>query len=263
MNSESDRYAELLAMFLERALSTIMDCLNGIAANPFYGKHVVILFDSDDRYYEYTSHFYPEQGEFATSGGMFIDRGRGHFVLPRREIREAERVVAHELCHACVAHLPIPAWLNEGIAQIVEDAMDASPFFVRENRITEYMERHRGFWGEEEIQQFWSGESFGRPDDGQELSYHLARLAVGALSHDYVSFRRFVLSANEKDAGDAALKEVFGGSLEDLIERFLGAGNWAPNPEKWSEWNDTGLTAGGWGRHCRVPDGPVRLKASC
>jgi hypothetical protein len=41
---------------------------------------------------------------------------------------------------------------------------------------------HLQFWGESEIQQFWSGESFHRPDDGQMLSYDLARILVGNLA---------------------------------------------------------------------------------
>jgi len=222
-------------MFLERALGTIMRVLDGIAANPRYGKHVAILFDSDRQYYRYISHFYPDKGEFASSAGIFIDSGRGHFALPQEDIHTTERVVAHELCHACVAHLPIPAWLNEGIAQVVEDAMRGFPLFMRDDRIAEYRERHRAFWGEKEIQQFWSGESFARPDEGQELSYHLARLAVGALSHDYATFKRFVLSAQQRDAGDAALSDVFGGNLEHFMEQFIGPGPWAPDPYTWPD----------------------------
>jgi hypothetical protein len=125
--------------------------------------------------------------------------------------------------------------LNEGIAQIVEDAMRQVPLVTRDDRIAEYMDRHRAFRGDEEIQEFWSGESFSRPNEGQELSYHLARLAVGALSHDCRLFKRFVLSAQQSDAGDAALSDVFGGNLGHFMEQFLGAGQWAPEPDTWPD----------------------------
>jgi hypothetical protein len=38
--------------------------------------------------------------------------------------------------------------------------------------------RHQKFWGPVEIQQFWSGKSFRRPDEGNELCYDLARIIV-------------------------------------------------------------------------------------
>jgi hypothetical protein len=235
VSSEAEHYVENLAQFLENALCTIMQTLDGIAAPGRYGKHVVILFDKDKDFFRYISDYYPEEGQFASPAGIFLSRGLGHFVLPHADIQAAERVVAHELCHACVAHLPIPLWLNEGIAQTMEDVVLRRHHFTTDEWI---MDRHCAFWGEEEIQQFWSGESFHRPDEGQELSYHLARLAMGALSHDYAAFKRFVLSANRKDAGEAAVEEVYGGSLGDLMEQFLGSGNWEPAPEKWTYTGD-------------------------
>ena len=53
--------------------------------------------------------------------------------------------------------------------------------------------KHEKFWGKEEIQQFWSEESFGRPDEGSSLSYELARFTIKSLSHDYNQFREFAL----------------------------------------------------------------------
>lgn len=235
VTDEAENFAENLALFLEKALCSIMKLLDGIAAGPHYGKHVVVLFDSDRKFHKYIADFYPEEGQFMSAAGVFLDRGLGHFVLPQVDIGTTEHVVAHELCHACVAHLPIPLWLDEGIAEIMEDAIRGYDHFVADDWI---MERHHAFWNAEEIQQFWSGESFSRPDEGSELSYHLARILVGALSHDYASFRRFVLSANRKDSGESAVQEVYGGSLAHLVEQCLGSGNWEPHPEQWPEDDD-------------------------
>jgi len=94
---------------------------------------------------------------------------------------------------------------------------------------------HQAFWGEKEIQQFWSGESFHRPDEDQELSYHLAQFAVNSLSQDYEAFVRFVNAANFSDAGESAAYNIYAGSLGNLIARFFGEGEWSPRPETWPE----------------------------
>ena len=44
---------------------------------------------------------------------------------------------------------------------------------------------HARFWGPVEIQEFWSGEAFARPDEGQSLSYELARFSVRSLAGDF------------------------------------------------------------------------------
>jgi hypothetical protein len=98
----------------------------------------------------------------------------------------------------------------------------------------ELFARHKAFWGTKEIQEFWSGEAFHRPDEGQELSYHLAQFAVKSLSHDYAVFSRFVNKANYDDGGESAAIEIFGGGLEGLITQFFGEGDWVPKPQEWS-----------------------------
>ena len=65
-----------------------------------------------------------------------------------------------------------------------------------------------GFWGADEIQQFWSGKSFLRPDDGNMLSYDLARILVDQLSADWPRFATFVNDANLEDAGAGAAAVV-------------------------------------------------------
>jgi hypothetical protein len=245
VTSQSEEYTKGLVRFLEGALKEILTSLDGIASNPSHGKHVVIIFDTPDKYYSYISYFYPEEGEFAFSGGVYVDTGYVHFALPYRKISEAERTVAHELTHACLGHLPIPSWLNEGIAVTMDRHIVPNHPLVDDS---EMMERHGKFWGEAEIQQFWSGDSFTRPDEGCELSYHLARLTVGALSHDYTRFKEYVLLAHQKDGGQAAAQEVLGGSLGDLMEQFLGPGNWEPNPEKWPEKDPSSIAL----HECRI-----------
>jgi hypothetical protein len=99
----------------------------------------------------------------------------------------------------------------------------------------ELLVKHKRFWGESEIQEFWSGKSFRRADEGNHLSYSLASLAVQSLGHNFSRFRDFVLQAHYRDSGEAAAQHVFGGSLGDLIEQFFGTGNWTPAPETWGK----------------------------
>ena len=230
VTAQEDRYTDLLSQFLERTLKSIVTNLNGIAADDGYGKHIVLMFDDQELYYRYNLYFYPEEGEFVLSSGVYLNDGYGHFVFPYVELSEAEATAAHELTHACLSHLPIPLWLNEGFAVTMEDDLCGSaPLRMDDERLGE----HHAFWNAETIQEFWSGLSFGRTDEGNELSYELARYCLRALAYEYDVFSAFANSANYEDGGEAAAHEHFGGSLGGVIQQFFGEGDWHPQPERW------------------------------
>ncbi|NOX69475.1 MAG: hypothetical protein GXP15_09835 [Gammaproteobacteria bacterium] len=176
------------------------------------------------------SYFYPDDGEFILSSGIFLNHGYGHFAFPFLEMNEAEATAAHELTHACLKHLPIPLWLNEGFAVTMEDEIcGTQPLRMESARLSE----HKAFWNEETIQEFWSGKSFNRTDEGSSLSYELARYCLRALAHDIESFASFSNAASFEDAGESAAIEIFRGSLGGLIHQFFGDGNWSPDPDLW------------------------------
>jgi len=233
------RTAVGLLAFLERARAGILtQLLPGVAKVGGHGKHVAIVFDDVENYYSYIAYFYPPEGEFAASGGVFVQRGYGlqgwgygHFVLHGSAIAAIERTVVHELTHNCLRHLDIPRWLDEGLASTVERVVAGDAALVVR---AEDIEEHRAHWRDGAIQEFWSGVAVHRPDDGSRLTYHLARMAVKALSHDYGRFREFVLAADGADAGEQAARMVFGRGLGGLIEQFLGPGDWSPRPEQWT-----------------------------
>jgi hypothetical protein len=106
--------------FMNLTLRRIVNALEDVAAVSEWGKDTLIVFDDYDGYYNYVSYFYPEQGEFARSGGMYLHSGCGHFVTVKSDMQVIEPVIAHEMTHGCLAHLPLPAWLNEGIAVNME-----------------------------------------------------------------------------------------------------------------------------------------------
>lgn len=220
--------------YVSKTNQRIVRVLDGIAQVSDWGKDILIVFEEDEAYYRYVSHYYDKDGEFALSSGMFIGAGCGHFVTVKSDLRVIEPIVAHELTHGCVSHLPIPAWLNEGLAVSTEQRLSPQgppPFTPQQMHA-----KHLAFWGEAEIQQFWAGQSFLRPDDGNMLSYDLARILVSQLSKDWERFRAFVLDANLADAGATAAREHLkldlGSAVSAILERDAPSG-YSPAPATW------------------------------
>jgi hypothetical protein len=225
------RGAQVVLESAERARKDILMVLEGIARDSETGKVCVLVLDGEDRYYQYISN-YDDPGEHSLSGGMFIQRGYGHFVFAASEIDSMEPTIAHELTHCLMQHLPLPAWLNEGIAVNTEHKLrpPGRPLYTPE----EMQEKHLAYWNESTMQEFWSGKSWGRPE-GNMLSYDLARNFVLLASEDYGEFRGFVNAANAEDSGDAAAKKYLDLPVANLAEAVLGEGLWAPKPETWTD----------------------------
>jgi hypothetical protein len=234
LSSLEAKIAKATLDYIQRTRRRILRVLDGIAQVAPWGKDLLIVFDDQESYYRYVSYYYPEAGEFALSGGMHIDAGCSHFVTRKADLSAIEPVIAHEMTHGCVAHLPLPLWLNEGIAVNTERRIAAAgaPLYTPQ----EMRDKHLSFWGEREIQQFWSGKSFDRTDDGNLLSYDLARIIVEQLAKDWKSFKRFVLAADRADAGACAASVAFGIDLGALACALLEQGGspaWTPDPNAW------------------------------
>lgn len=244
--AESDQAAVLSSLepnlaratldMMERTLRRIVFVLDGIAQVPPWGKDILVVFDDQDDYYHYVSYYYPESGEFAFSSGMHIGSGCSHFVTVKSDLRSIEPVIAHEMTHGCVAHLPLPLWLNEGMAVNTERRLAGSGAPLHTPQ--EMREKHLRFWHAAEIQEFWSGESFHRTDDGNSLSYDLARIMIEQMAKDWESFRKFVLAADRADAGAGAAREHLGVDLGEVVCALLErqpSSQWAPDPRTWDE----------------------------
>ena len=236
LSTLEDNVAEATLAFVNKTLQRVMRILDGVAHVPEWGHDILIVFDDEDTYYQYVAHYYQEAGEFAGSGGMYINAGCGHFVTVKADLRAIEPVIAHELTHACLSHLPIPTWLNEGIAVNTERRLCPMPGSSATTPLQMHA-RHQKFWGPAEIQQFWSGESFLRADEGNELSYDLARIIVSQFGATWDHFRQFVLTASSEDGGASAAAEHLGVHLGDAISALLElelSAQWEPNPVKWN-----------------------------
>lgn len=230
------RERQVTLRFCESARARILKLLPGIASRQGDGKHVLITFSDQDDYYDYVSNYYPP-GEFALSSGMFIQAGYGHFVAWEGLYHgDMQPVIAHELTHCLVRHLPLPAWLNEGIAVNTERHLFPALADPRAQQYFphEMVAKHAAFWNEDSIQEFWSGKAFLRTDDGCMLSYDLAAKITMLAARDFNVFRRFVLRADGADAGLDAQDEL-GFPLQNLIEAVLGEGSWTPDPRTWNE----------------------------
>lgn len=205
LSSLDDGVATATLRYMERTLKRVTTLLDGLARVPSWGKDILIVFDDVESYYRYASYYYPEAGEFAFSSGMCIDAGCAHFVTVKSDLRAIEPIIAHEMTHGCLAHLPLPLWLNEGLAVNTEHRIAG----ISDSNMTaqELRKKHLSFWGPQEIQEFWSGRSFKRIDDGSMLSYDLARLIVAHFSKDWETFKSFVLDADAADAGVASARE--------------------------------------------------------
>lgn len=217
LTNESQRYVDLFLAFLERSLKRILTSMDGITSDEGFGKHVAIVFADDDQYYDYVMKFFPEEGEFGLSSGMFINEGYGHFAFPSQEITYAEPIAVHELTHACLAHLDIPVWLNEGLAVMMEEVHANNPLYLDQ----EIFDRHHRYWNKETIEGFWNGESFTSSGEESELSYNLAHILVKNLSKDYSVFSEFVNAAKSEDGGEAACQQYLSVGLISLAEGFI------------------------------------------
>jgi len=231
LSSGTAREQKLFLDYAEKTRNRILRLLDGIASDEGYGKSCVLAFADEEQYYEYVANYYPDEGEFAFSGGMFIHAGYSHFVCVSTEMQSIETVIAHELTHMHLTHLPIPAWLNEGLAVNTEQIL--SPPHGSLYTPNELREKHAKFWNESTIQEFWSGKSFTRIDDGNLLSYDLAKHLVTLLSQNRDRFVAFANAATFTDSGQAAANDHLGDELENAITFIVGSGNWRPDPKQW------------------------------
>ena len=229
LTRQKQKDSKVLLKTLERARTWILEKLEGIALDDSHWKNVILIFHSADDYYNYIAFDYPEAGEFSTSAGVFLEKGYKHFAFIQVDINSAEVVAVHEYVHACLSHLPLPAWLNEGMAVAIETEIIG---LYKPQFDGEAMERHRSLWNEATIQDFWSGASFHKQEENR-LSYDLGYLCVEVLAQDYTTFREFVLEADARDGGEAAARKYYGHSLAFLIAQFLGEGDWSPKPDEW------------------------------
>jgi hypothetical protein len=139
------------------------------------------------------------------------------------------------MTHSCVGHLPLPLWLNEGLAQAMERRF--APTFEDAQSKVDRLRKQSSFWTPESIQEFWSGHAFHRPDDRQAMAYALALSITAAFAQDWSRFKAFVLNARHEDAAARASGEHLDIDLGEYLQQLLKqpGGNWEPQPTAWAD----------------------------
>lgn len=215
LTSQNKKHATELLNSAEVMLTRIWQTLGRPEEDQDLGSRVILVFENLDTYYTYVCHSYPE-GEFSASVGMCIYEGYIHIVLIKTD-PSILVTLAHELTHAATVHFPLPTWVQEGIAQIVEQSRQCVPIDC------ERALEHKRFWRARGLREFWSGDLFHRPK-GREFAYELAEILARNLVGDYKGrFVDFLQSAHFDDAGEEAARRCFGLSLAKIAEGFLGS----------------------------------------
>jgi hypothetical protein len=221
---EASDARDLLA-FAGRCYAATKEVVGPPAGLP--AKLALLCFGSQEHMYDYLAPMDADDGEYGGVGGFCVQCDPPHIVVPDLPA-SIESVLLHEMTHACLG-ADVPSWLQEGIAQLVEERLmnrRRPPMDEREIR------RQRHHWSKRGLSTFWSGESFKAADRGQELSYQLAYVLVSVLLGDHnAALPAFLRTAGQHDHGASAAESLLGFTLGHLAARFLGPGDWEPSQE--------------------------------
>ncbi len=232
LSNENTHTTKNLAYHCERSLKLILDQFGGSIDDSGFGKHVLIVFETMEQYDNYTSYFMGD-GATPVSSGLCIYQGYIHIILPIITNDESPIApIAHELSHALLAEYQVPNWIDEAVAMRIEDIAVG---YDGLSLTRESYKLHQKHWNEESIQKFWSGEAWYGASVAFDLSYELARILWKKIAVDLHATKEeiveFIKTLNYNDSGNAAFKSIFDHSLGDLVEDFLGEGNWEPDED--------------------------------
>ena len=230
--------------FCESSLQRIQKTFRGLGCDSWYGKFVVIFFAQVDDYYRYILHFYPD-GDHPMNGGVCLDsHGYQHIAVPTPNYSSYRTTLVHELTHAYLSRLHQPVWLNEALALRMEISICGTTISPLDR---ELRDRHLAHWNPTTIQEFWSGASWQIPGESSELSYSLALLLWQTIETEIATppaaLLLFLGTAHHDNAGDDACQIYLELGLAELVEDFLGPGDWEPKPQQWNLPQDQAASA--------------------
>jgi len=223
--SESDEIeARQVLGFAERALTAIRLRLGEAAIQEWHGPFVVLWLRSLEHFLDYGESTFGEAMR-PTVGAYFSNLGYGHIVIGAPSLRSAVVCLAHELSHANVQHLPLPRWLDEGIACVI--GADCTGHSMVTNR-TQIL-RNQICWRRWGLRAFWSGITIELPRRSVvRNTYVLAELLVRRIIDESPHrFVEFVLAAHESDAGAGAARAILKKELTQYAFEILGIGDWS------------------------------------
>ncbi len=210
-----------LARAADKSLQVLTRDLARIRGDGPIPPVAVVALEPNSAYLDFTSAFFPEEGNFATSGGLYIFR---EDAFPLLSINAGSRhaiedTVAHELTHHALHDCNLPLWIEEGLTQMMEERVTGTNNFILNS---EMIARQRDAFDDHDAEDFLSGAGFLSPsEDDQELSYHLAQWVTRSLlatrAEAYFSFAR---SCRFLAAEDACEKH-FGTDPRTLVHSIV------------------------------------------
>ncbi|MDB5388503.1 MAG: peptidase superfamily protein [Planctomycetaceae bacterium] len=231
-------HTDVLLKFGESGLDRIDADLGDLAKKSDQVPLAILLFRDADSYCRYTSPFDPE-GAFLRSAGVCLRDGYVHIALRPYPLDTLQVTMLHEITHACLSHLELPLWLEEGITQMAEQA--PLPVWSRFSLNREDASEIRQYWREQGLNDFWWGTGFQAIGAPQDFCYQLAHILFRLLISEHKQrVPEFVRRASAADAGECAARDALGKSLPDIAAMFLGPGEWAAVPHDCATYNQRG-----------------------
>jgi hypothetical protein len=218
----ADGTAIAMSRIADQGILTIEQALTPIRGSAPVEAVAIVGLAGTESYYSLISDYYPDEGEWGTSGGVYLNEGSDCFpviAFPTAVKRGIPRTIAHELTHHALRGVDLPLWAEEGLTQMMEERVTGVPNFRLDR---DMLRRHRDRWLDGAIDRFVSGDAFQSPEeDEQELAYHLSQLVVrGWLTRDPQRFFAFS-RACRRDGHETAAAEHLGMSAEQAVEHAL------------------------------------------
>ncbi len=183
----------------------------------------LVAIEPKESYIDFTNSYFPDEGAFATSGGLYLNEGEDAFPLiaiSAATRHACEAAAAHELTHHALRGARLPLWVEEGFTQMMEErVVGASNFTLN----SEMVSRQREHWSERDIDEFLEGSAFLSPeDDTQELAYHLSQWVVrGELTSRPDQFFRFARACRNGDS-TVLCRSILGETPREIVLRTIG-----------------------------------------
>lgn len=215
--------APFLARAADRSIAVIEEALKPVrGARPIPAVALVAMSGQED-YISFTSHFFPEEGHWAGSGGMCIrpdERALPIIALPTHVKWNLEAALAHEMTHHALNGMKLPLFIEEGFTQMMEERVTGRANFTFTHK---QRARQRERWAEVGIERYVSGDGFLSPEqDEQELAYHLSQVIVrGQLSERPKAFFAFARDCAQLGPEASAVRHL-GSDLAELALRSIG-----------------------------------------
>jgi len=223
--------ARAIGEFFARVTDRIGQALQPLAwHDAVASRSVMILPDCEPDWLSHVGSYDHECNDLPEHSGVFITSACPHFAARLPLAERMELFVAWELARQALVHLPMPIWLQYGIASNTAERVTGARLASLTPDQMHYLQQQ--FWTERGIHAFWSGSAF-HPDDEQlsTLAGDLARRLVESLGRDWEAFSRFAAQAMRPDAGAQSACDLLGVDLGEAVCAVLGrpaASGWAP-----------------------------------